>query len=164
MATQITLDDLIGALAGSVIEAQDRIDQHQIAKIGQYFDQESNRPKMVNIKLPDVSHEAGEYDELDISLPLLSLVGNNFLDIKEMEVEFEVDLTNLGATEATKKPVRTSSFTPAGDWHEMNKADAIGVDFDSASQNKMARLSVKVEAKEPTEGMSRLMQLLNKLI
>lgn len=166
MASSITLDDLIGALAGSVIAAQDKIDQHQISKISQYFNPKSNRPTMVSIKLPDTSPEADEFDEVDIQIPLLSLVGNNFLDIKEMEVDFEVDLSSIGAKdnqENSESPSNSSSSRP-DNWHELNKSNSIGVDLDSSSTDKMARLSVKVEAKEPTEGMARLMQMLNKLI
>ncbi|CEE22200.1 hypothetical protein XACJK48_2970015 [Xanthomonas citri pv. citri] len=48
---QISLNDLIEALAGAVIDAQDRIEQHQMANLGAFFD-EDNRPRSVLIRLP----------------------------------------------------------------------------------------------------------------
>jgi hypothetical protein len=165
MAESVSLKDLIEALAGAVISAQDRIDQYQISKIGQYFDKENRRPIAVTIKLPDLSLDAKEDDEIDISIPLLALVGSSLLHIKGMDVEFDVDLSNFGETDETS----TEQSKPSGDgetlgWNGLKNSKSIGVDWQSAGDKKMARLSLRVEAQEPTEGMARLIQRLNKLI
>lgn len=162
MAESVSLKDLIEALAGSVISAQDLVEQHQIAKISQYFDPKTNRPISVNIKLPNLSVNANQDDEIDISIPLLALVGNSSLFIKSMDVEFDVDLSDLGKVENSDHPIDNGAEGQA--WHQLKQAKSIGVDWQSASDKKMARLSLTVEAQEPTEGMARLIQRLNKLI
>ncbi|WP_150047310.1 DUF2589 domain-containing protein [Methylomonas rhizoryzae] len=163
MADAVSLKDLIEALAGSVISAQDRIEQHQIAKLAQYFDAKSNRPISVNIKLPDLSVGADEEDEVDISIPLLALVGCSTLSIKAMDVEFDVDLSDVGDPEDVQHPPSAQEGENQT-WHNLKPSKSIGVDWRAAGSKKMARLSLKVEAQEPTEGMARLIQRLNKLI
>lgn len=165
MAEPVSLKRLIEALAGAVISAQDRIEKHQIANIGQYFDEKSRRPISVNVRLPDLSLEAEEDDEIEISIPLLALVGSSLLHIKDMNVEFDVDLSNL-ETEDSGKSDQTdfSDELQKQGWGGLGKSNSIGVDWQSGRDKKMARLSIRVEAQEPTEGMARLIQRLNKLI
>ena len=166
MAETVTLKHLIEALAGAVISAQDRIEKHQISNIGQYFDETSHRPISVNIRLPDMSVNAKEEDEVDISVPLLALVGSSVLHIKSMDVEFDVDLSSLGE-DGDDKSTEQSNFSDELEtqgWSRLGKAKSIGVDWQSASNKRMARLSLRVESQEPTEGMARLIQRLNKLI
>lgn len=50
MAGHIPLNDLIEALAGAVIEAQDNIEQHQISNLLGYFDSQK-RPKSLVVRL-----------------------------------------------------------------------------------------------------------------
>ncbi len=165
MAESVSLKLLIEALAGAVISAQDRIEQYQIAKVGQYFDKNSNRPISVNIKLPNLSVDAKDEDEIEISIPLLALVGNSQLHIKGMDVEFDVDLSSFGEEDGNT-PDQSNLFDEIEKqgWGGLGKSRSIGVDWQSAREKKMARLSLRVEAQEPTEGMARLIQRLNKLI
>ena len=53
MASNIPLNDLIEALAGAVIEAQDNIEQHQISNLLGYFDSQ-NRPKSLVVRMPSI--------------------------------------------------------------------------------------------------------------
>jgi hypothetical protein len=165
MAEPVSLNDLIEALAGAVIFAQDRIEKHQLSKISQYFDETNRRPISVNIKLPDISLDAAEDDEIDISIPLLALVGSSTLHIKGMDVEFEVDLSSFCETDESSPDKSSSSEGEETlGWQGTKRSKSIGVDWQSAGDKKMARLSLRVEAQEPTEGMARLIQRLNKLI
>jgi len=60
--TTIPLDDLIEALAGSIIETQDQIEQHQLSNLLNYFDSQQ-RPKSLMIRLPSMNPEAGADSE-----------------------------------------------------------------------------------------------------
>jgi len=165
MAETVSLKDLIEALAGAVIFAQDRIEKHQLSKISQYFDETNRRPIAVTIKLPDMSTEADEEDEVDISIPLLALVGSSSLHIKGMDVEFAVDLSSFGEGDDASAggPAPPAEGETLG-WQGARNSKSIGVDWQSAGDKKMAHVSLRVEAQEPTEGMARLIQRLNKLI
>ena len=90
MSSRVDLKELIEALAGAVIDAQDRIEQHQIAKLGQYFD-EDNRPRTVVMRLPSMQPDAEPGTEDLYRAPLLGLVPANALKIKDVEMRFDVD-------------------------------------------------------------------------
>ncbi|WP_090903048.1 DUF2589 domain-containing protein [Azotobacter beijerinckii] len=166
MANSVSLKDLIEALAGAVIFAQDKIEKYQISNIKQYFDEKTRRPLSATIRLPDLSPSAEAGSEVDISIPMLSLVGNSILHIKEMNVEFSVDISSL---DQELKSAGPATVPPANHEDEeelklQSIGKSIGVNWDSPSSEKMARLTLRVEAQEQTEGMARLMQRINKLI
>ena len=95
MAGEVSLNDLIEALANAVIEAQDRIEQHQISNISRYFD-EDNRPISVDVKLPSLDPGADEDEDVDYRVPLLALVSSNPLRIKDVEISFDADISQVG--------------------------------------------------------------------
>src|SRR5476649_2349091 len=113
MSTPVDLKDLIEALAGAVIEAQDRIEQHQISNLGSYFDSD-NRPRSVTIRLPSLSPDADPGDEDLYRAPLLPLVACNPLKIKDVEITFDVDLGTLA--EAAVAPVLSEA--PDSPWRD----------------------------------------------
>lgn len=187
MAT-FSLHHLIQSIAGAVAEAQDKIHRYQISAISQYFDAD-NRPVGVDVRLPSLAHDAEEGEERIVRVPLLSLVGMKPLAVKDMEITFEV---GLGAPEAAPKdvPPKDEKDAPksasgkdgedkpaevaAGDtkdddsdaWPD-DKHTPIGIDM-GASKNRdsgpMARITLRVESQAPSEGMARLIHLLDKSI
>ena len=62
MATQTSLNELIEAIAGAVTDAQERIEQYQVAHLSDFFD-EDNRPKSVVIRMPSMHPQAVDGDE-----------------------------------------------------------------------------------------------------
>src|SRR4051812_29463822 len=101
MAAAVTLHDLIEGLANAVIEAQDRIERHQIGLISRYFDSDQ-RPVSVPIRLPSLSPrtvgpdgELVDPEDVFLNVPLLALVNMNLLRIKDFEVDFSLDLGAL---------------------------------------------------------------------
>lgn len=160
MAGPVSLNSLIEALANAVIEAQDRIEQHQISNIRRYFDSD-NRPISVFVKTPSTHPDAEEGDETDLRVPLLALVSSNPLRIKDVEITFDADITDVEEPkEDTKSPDQKK-------WESPLAAKAIQVDMRSGflrRGGKTAHVVLRVEGVEPTEGMARLMQHLLKLI
>ena len=158
---KLSLQDLIHAIAGAMVEAQDQVQRFQIATVKGYFD-ENNRPRAVDVRLPSMSPDADPEDERLVHVPLLSLVGAHLLNIKDVAVEFEV---GLGAAEAEEAPPPETSGE--NDASRAPSRRVLGVDMDASRKRDtgtMARVTLKVETQEPTDGMSRLMQHLNKLI
>jgi hypothetical protein len=160
MAGQVSLNSLIEALANAVIEAQDRIEQHQISNIRRYFDSD-NRPISVFVKTPSTHPDAEMGDETELRVPLLALVSSNPLRIKDVEISFDADITDVD------EPQEETTSPDQKNWDSKLAAKAIQVDMRSGflrRGGKTAHVVLRVEGVEPTEGMARLMQHLLKLI
>jgi len=161
---KLSLKDLIHAIAGAVVEAQDQVQRFQISTVRSYFD-ENNRPKAVDVRLPSMAHGAGPEDERLVHVPLLSLVGAHLLNIKEVEVEFEVGLGAVDADQADAAPSDTPSAEGASPGAASHRS--LGVDMGASRKRDagtMARVTLKVETGEQSDGMARLVQHLDKLI
>lgn len=160
MAGRVSLNDLIESMASAVIEAQDRIEQHQLANIRRYFDSD-NRPISVHLRVPSVNPAAEEGDEERLRIPLLTLISNNPLKIKEVEISFDADISEFEEANDIKASQQDK------EWRSESKAKAIKVDMRSGllkKDKKTAHVVLKVEGGEPTEGMARLIHELNKLV
>ncbi|MBD4046715.1 DUF2589 domain-containing protein [Xanthomonas citri] len=161
---QISLNDLIEALAGAVIDAQDRIEQHQMANLGAFFD-EDNRPRSVLIRLPSQHPEAGENDEDLYRAPLLPLVSSNVLRIKDVEISFDAQLGELSELGEAVVPDALAVPAVVEDWHPKPPAlpGQIGIDLGSNAKNarnSAVHVVLRVEGSEPTEGVARLINRL----
>ncbi|WP_337243853.1 DUF2589 domain-containing protein [Luteimonas sp. gir] len=156
MTTQTTLNSLIEALAGAVIEAQDRIEQHQTAHLGEFFD-EDNRPKSVVIRLPSMHPDAQAGDEDLYRAPLLPLVSTNVLRIKDVEITFDADLGGLTAREE-QTPARDDPPERAWARRGSGPRPRINVDTGAAVAGGQGSVHVvlRVEGSEPTDGAARL--------
>ena len=160
MARQVSLNDLIEALANAVIEAQDRIEQHQISNIRRYFDSD-NRPVSVHLRIPSLDPKAEEGAETHYRVPLLALVSNNPLKIKDVEISFDADISEFSELEKEEEPKDTK------EWQGKSDGKAVKVDMGSGllgKGKKTAHVVMRVEGGEPTEGMARLIHELLKLI
>ena len=161
MPTQTPLPGLIEAMAGAVIDAQNRIEKRQLANLGDYFDGD-NRPKSIVMRMPSMHPGATDRDEDLYRAPLLPLVSSNFLRIKDVEISFDADLGSL---------VHRADDTPSDDgagkskrgWRrrgESRKTPEVQVDTTiKAGTGKSGSVHVvlRVEGSEPTEGAARLM-------
>lgn len=160
MATQTSLNELIEAIAGAVVDAQDRIEQHQMAHLSDFFD-EDNRPKSVVIRMPSMQPGAGEGDEDLYRVPILPLVSTNVLRIKDVEIRFDADLGNL-VDDAPPTPDDTDPGTAPRDWQVRPKASRphVRVDTSVGAKGRTAgavHVVLRVEGSEPTDGAARLM-------
>lgn len=160
MPTQTPLPGLIEAMAGAVIDAQDRIEKRQMAYLGDYFD-ENNRPKSIVIRMPSMRPDATEDDEDLYRAPLLPLVSTNLLRIKDVEISFDVDIGSLTDI-ATDAPVDGSPSKDALAWTRRGERKRPVVQVDTtirAGQQKSGSVHVvmRVEGTDPTEGTARLM-------
>lgn len=164
MASDISLSDLVDAIANAVIEAQDRVEHHQVALLQNYLD-DNNRPLTLTLRVPSMRDFAGEFAEDELEAPLLALVGMSRLAIKELEISTKVGIGGLHRLGKTDGPGADSPSLHAGrssGSHSILQLD-LGAPTDSPAQ-ATARMTVKVGAQEPSEGIARLMVELNKRI
>jgi len=161
MADKETLDNLIEGLAGAVVEAQQRIETHQINNFLDYFD-EDRRPKKLDILVPSL-HPDAKGEDVRYRVPLLPLVASSLLRIKEVEISFDTDL--VGVTQQTDDKVNadvSSQLEPENT--APNKFRSIDLDMRGSGvfRNKTGSVHVvmKVEGHDISEAMARLVDRL----
>ncbi len=155
MASNIPLNDLIEALAGAVIEAQDHIERHQISNLLGYFDS-NNRPRSLVVRLPSIHPQAEEGSEDFYRAPLLPLVSTNLLKIKDVEISFDVDLGQL-----TEEPAIQAEKAVTDDERQQEETPRKNIFVDMAGgalkkKGGSIHVVLRVEGSEPTDGAARL--------
>jgi hypothetical protein len=159
VGTQTSLNSLIEAIAGAVVDAQDRIEQHQMAHLSDFFDEE-NRPKSVVIRMPSLHPQAGEGDEDLYRAPILPLVSTNVLRIKDVEITFDADLGPL----VEGDPPEPDAGVPPPRWKGMPATSRphLRVDPNGGTRSgSSVHVVLRVEGSEPTDGAARLMNHLS---
>lgn len=158
MAGRESLDNLIEGLAGAVVEAQRRIETHQINTFLSFFD-EDRRPKKFDVLLPSL-HPDANGDDVRYRVPLLPLVASSLLRIKEVEISFDTDLVGISDNESE------ASYSTETGSEELVSKKLRSIDLDIRGsgifkKNKgTAHVVIKVEGKEISEGMARLVDRL----
>lgn len=114
MPENVALHELVGSVAGAIVDAQGLVEKHFIEQVSHYFDREG-RPISLALKIPRASSESpGEYQQ--IAVPLLSLVESTMLGIKDMRIELEVELGSVTDNPAlpARAPIGPSNPQAAG--------------------------------------------------
>nr|WP_320016560.1 DUF2589 domain-containing protein [uncultured Desulfobacter sp.] len=160
MAKHESLDNLIEGLAGAVVEAQSRIEEHQIKNFLSYFDK-YHRPKNFDVLVPSLHPDkAGE--DARYRVPLLTVVANSLLRIKEVEISFDTDLVGVSALEDGDTPDVQSGSEPGNE--PGKKLKSINLDLRGSGVFKKksgtAHVVMKVEGQDISEGMARLVDRL----
>ncbi|MEO5867495.1 MAG: DUF2589 domain-containing protein [Sphingomonas sp.] len=181
MTSSVGLHELIGSVAGAIVDAQGIVERHYLDLLGRYFDAEG-RPISLGIKVPSTAAAAGANDHIQLAIPLLSLVESRLLAIKEMKIALDVELGDIADTPAPAVPGHLGApldvpaiAAPAGPQADAApiaqpntappaKMLTVGVGSRGDSGGPMAKLSITVEAAQPSEGLCRLLTQLNKVV
>ena len=157
MAERDSLENLIEGLAGAVVEAQRRIEAYQIKNFLSYFD-EHNSPLGMDIKLPSMHPEKDE--DAIYHVPYLPLVASSLLRIKDVEISFDTDITGLveADDEDASDEAEGNSDVPGSGKKKSISLDLRGGGFRRKAGR--AHVVLKVEGREPSEGMARLIDRL----
>jgi hypothetical protein len=156
--TTTSLDGLIEAMAGAVVEAQARIEQAQVAHLADYFD-EDNRPKSVVIRMPSMQAGAGEWDEDLYRAPLLPLVPTTSLRIKDVEICFDAEMGAFFASEDDDADGMAEADQGRWAFLSRGRKRAVALDTDaghSTRETGKVHVKLRVEGVEPTDGVARL--------
>ena len=93
MSDNVALHDLVGSVAGAIVDAQGLVERHFIEQVSHYFDSEG-RPLSLALKIPRASSSSPDNYQ-QVGVPLLSLVESTMLAIKDLRIELEVELGSV---------------------------------------------------------------------
>lgn len=159
MAGKESLDNLIEGLAGAVVEAQQRIETHQINNFLNFFD-EDRRPKKLDILVPSL-HPDKEGEDVRYRVPLLPLVASSLLRIKEVEISFDTDLSDV--SEGTEQEEDQASQLESEKTFA-KKLRTVNLDLRGSGvfrkKSGSVHVVMKVEGRDISEGMARLVDRL----
>lgn len=161
MADKESLDNLIEGLAGAVVEAQQRIETHQINNFLNFFD-EDRRPKKIDILMPSL-HPDADGEDVRYRVPLLPLVASSLLRIKEVEISFDTDLMGV-SEQADDDDDGDAASQLESEKTFSKKLRSVNLDMRGSGVFRKKTGSVhvvmKVEGRDISEGMARLVDRL----
>ena len=146
MASSVGLHQLVGAVAGAIVDAQGLVEQHYIDQVRRYFG-DDGRPKCLHIKIPRASRTAEDY--LDVAVPLLSLTEAQVLAIRDLKVDLEVELGEI-----LDAPLPLPQLDPlGGDMAPPDTAAAVTANANHAS-GQGAPIGLPLAADDPAAAKS----------
>ena len=162
MAGRESLENLIEGLAGAVVEAQRRIERHQIENFLSFFD-EDRRPKKIDILVPSLHPEA-EDEDVRYRVPFLPLVASSLLKIKEVEISFDTEIVGLAETDEDQTPPEGGKATDDTGVVTERVKRSVSLDMRGAGvfrkKSGTVHVVMKVEGRDLSEGMARLIDRL----
>lgn len=162
MADKESLDNLIEGLAGAVVEAQRRIETHQIENFLSFFD-EDKRPKKIDIRVPSL-HPDGKGRDVRYRVPLLPLIASSLLRIKEVEISFDTELVGLTDLIDDEENDENGDSQLGSAKSKRKGAKSVSLDLRSGGVFKKktgsAHVVMKIEGRDISEGMARLVDRL----
>ncbi|MCG8471362.1 MAG: DUF2589 domain-containing protein [Desulfobacterales bacterium] len=195
MAKGFSINELISAIQYAVVEAQEVAENQHTRQIAEYFTKEGE-PVTIPLKIPNPDPRAGEKDAsgkevvpsmVEVDIPKITLVPQNSIVLKELEVEMEVPIGNLAISEAdpAEDELKKSDELSNEQWQEQKMERRLGrrsskramVDrlkqslmvsgkgsFFGGNNKKSAKIRIRFEGGEPPEVVARIEQSLVKLV
>jgi hypothetical protein len=158
MAILTSLEDMVRAIAGSVMNAQHMVEKAQLANVASFFD-DLHRPSMLELELPAIHSSAEPDSHYLYRVPVISLVPHSSLIIGEAEIELDVE---LGAFEEHERQGvhegimdQLGRAAPAG-----KKAGLMvnpGTGGIAGKSGNAAHIKLKLVATDKSEGLARLL-------
>lgn len=157
MAILTSLEDMVRAIAGSVMNAQHMVEKAQLANIASYFD-DLHRPTMIDMTLPAIHSSAAPDAVYQYQVPVLSLVPHSSLIIGEAEIDFDVE---LGAfTEEERDGLHPGMIDQLGRAAPDEKKASVMVDPANGGlarkTGNAVHIKLKLVATDKSEGLARL--------
>ncbi|MBN3810151.1 DUF2589 domain-containing protein [Paraburkholderia sp. Ac-20347] len=156
MAGSTSLEDIVRAIAGSIMHAQHLVEKAQIANFSSFFT-DDKEPTSIDIKLPATHSAAQPDDMMHYRLPLLSLVPHSSLVIGEAEIDLDLE---LGSFEEVERTANAAMLAESGNAAPAETKATLMVSPANASKNRsgsVAHIKLKLQASEKTEGLARLL-------
>jgi len=140
VTTAKTFNQLVKSLYRSTMMAQQKVEELHIKNfVTRYFD-EDGKPNFVSLDLPTNDNDGTTSASVDV--PLLTLAHSNYLNIKELEMEFEVELGHFEDVED----------------------DNISAKVSCVDGKNMAKVKLSFNSEPPPEGISKIRDELNKVL
>jgi hypothetical protein len=140
VTTDKTFNQLVRSLYRSTMMAQQKVEELHIQNfVTKYFD-EDGKPNFVSLVLP--THDNDGNTSVSVDVPLLTLAHSNYLNINELEMEFEVELGHF----------------------EDIEGDNISAKVTSISGKNVAKVRLSFNSADPPEGIAKIREELNKVL
>lgn len=157
MAILTSLEDMVRAIAGSVMNAQHMVEKAQLANIASFFD-EQHRPSVIELELPAIHSTAAPGANYLYRVPVISLVPHSSLVIGEAEIELDVELG--GFEEHERDGVHEGIIDQLGRAAPAEKKAGLMVNAGTGGRavksGSAAHIKIKLVATEKSEGLARL--------
>lgn len=148
-----TLSDLIRGLQHSVNTAMEMIETRNIELLGRYFSSDGE-PVIRRLQLDD---------DTSVDVPLISIVNPSSVNIKEVEMDFSVQILSAGVR--CKQP--QEGFMQGDDTTHFDnrlRRSNLEIGFDGDKDAFRMQVHIKFETKPIPEGVSRLIDEYDKTI
>ena len=196
MAKGFSINELLQALQFAIVEAQEIAEDQHARQIAEYFDADG-KPITVPLQIPNPHPRAGEVDDngqevaprfVQLDVPKITLIPQNSIVIKELEMEMQVPIGNLLVEDedwtADDHHPQQQNMSDE-EWDKQVVKNRLGrrpskramVDgklrrlqingkgsFFSKRNKQMAKLKIKFKGTEPPEVIARIEQSLVKNI
>jgi hypothetical protein len=158
MAILTSLEDMVRAVAGSIMNAQHMVEKAQLANIATFFD-DAHRPTTIDVELPAIHSTAPPDARHLYRVPVLSLVPHGSLVIGEAEIDLDVELGPFEPQERTN--VHEGIMDQLGRAAPAEQKAGLLVNPASgglaAKQGNAAHIKLKLVAVDKSEGLARLL-------
>lgn len=148
-----TFADLIRGLQHSVNAALEMLESRNIELLGRYFTEKG---------IP-LSKRLSIDDQTSVDIPLISIVNPVAINIKEVEMEFDVQ---INSAELKKKTPQAGFSTGNKEEHFTNglERSSLEVSFGGKKNSSTMNVKIKFESHPIPEGLSRIIDEYNKTI
>jgi len=193
MAKGFSINELLEAIQYAVVEAQEVAETQHARQIAEYFT-DTGEPVTIPLKLPNPHPEAGKLDDkgneiapamVSVDIPKITLVPQNSIVLKCLEVEMEVPIGSLDITEEDPDAEEATASLSDDEWEKQKmklrlasrKSKRAMVDrvkrrlqvagggsFFGGLNKKTARVRITFEGGEPPEVVARIEQSLAKFV
>lgn len=157
MAILTSLEDMVRAIAGSVMNAQHMVEKAQLANIASFFD-DQKQPTVMELALPAVHSTAPADSNYLYRVPLISLVPHSSLVIGEAEIELDVELGEFAEEE--RGGAHDELLDQMGRAAPEPKKAALMVNLThggiAAKSGNAIHIKLKLVANDKSEGLARL--------
>lgn len=159
--------NLITALATAVVEAGNQLKQKHLGDLKRFFD-DNGLPFMADLKIPSWNFPDSQtkgaltLTPKDVKVPLITLVNTNQLAIQQTQISMQVDMSELVKPEAANSETKTHQ---PFDWKSEIYNSPIMVSLSSEKSSSLpgsAHVVLTVVSEDPPEGLSKLINHLNK--
>jgi hypothetical protein len=157
MANSSSLEDIVRAIAQSIMQAQHMVEKEQVSNFATFFT-EDRQPTSIDIQLPATHSKAQAGDMMQYRLPLMSLVPHSSLVIGEAEIDLDLELG--GFEEVDRDGDNEAILNQTGKAAPAEKKAMLMVSPGSAnpgSSRSIAHIKLKLQATDKTEGLARLL-------
>ncbi|WP_082547928.1 DUF2589 domain-containing protein [Massilia sp. Root335] len=158
MAILTSLEDMVRAVAGSIMNAQHMVEKAQLANIATFFD-DAHRPTTIDVELPAIHSTAPAEASQLYRVPVLSLVPHGSLVIGEAEIDLDVELGPLEHQDRAN--VHEGIIGQLGRAAPAEQKAGLMINPSTgglaAKQGNAAHIKLKLVAVDKSEGLARLL-------